>query len=121
MGLFDFTKTICETEEMHKDKELRTRYYKSSYTKAKDEIIAFCNKSGMDIENVDDAHGEIFIQTKKFHVILSVIQVSVVETAVDIKVQTYGGLGFNLPKKTALAIYNHLNNNLQFKGVSLHP
>ena len=121
MGLLDFTKTIVETAELHNDKDLRTRYYRTSYIKAKEQILVFCNKSGMTVENVDDSHGEIFIQTKKFHIILSVIQVTPVETAVDIKVQTYGTMGFNLPKKTALAIYNHLNNSLQFKGVSLHP
>lgn len=121
MGLLDFTKTIVETEELHKDKDLRTRYYKTSYFKAKESILSFCNKAGMTVENVDDNHGEIFIQTKKFHMILSVIQLTPVETAVDIKVQTYGTFGFNLPKQTALAVYDHLNKNLSFKGVSLHP
>ncbi len=121
MGLLDFTKTISETSERHNDRELLTRYYKTSYTKVKEQIEVFCNKTGMTIDNIDDNHGEIFIKTKKLHIIISVIQVSPIETAVDIKVQTYGLIGLNLPKKTVLAIYNHLNNTLSFKGVSLHP
>jgi hypothetical protein len=121
MGVFDFTKTLCETQELHKDSELRTRYYRSSYTKVKTEITQFCNLSGMDIVNVDDTHGELFIQTKKFHIIVSIIQISPLETAVDMKVQTYGMWGMNLPKKTVLAVYKYLNEALTFKGVSLHP
>lgn len=121
MGLFSFTKTLCETKELHDDKELRTRYYKTSYFKAKEQIEVFANKNGLDITNVNDEHREILIQTQKFHVIISIVQVTPVETAVDIKIQSYGLFGMNLPKKTVLAIYKHLNDSLQLKGVSLHP
>ena len=121
MGLFSFTKTLCETKELHDDKDLRTRYYKTSYIKAKEQIEVFANKTGLDITNVDDTHKEMLIQTHKFHAIISIIQVTPVETAVDIKIQTYGLFGMNIPKKTVLEIYKHLNNSLQFKGISLHP
>lgn len=121
MALLDFTKTLCETKEMHNDIDLRTRYYRSSYIKLKEHILQFCNLSGMDVANIDDAHGEIFIQTKKFHAIISVIQVSPIETAVDMKVQAYGLWGMNIPKRTILGVYAYLNEHATFKGVSLHP
>ena len=121
MGLLDFTKTLSETKELHVDKDLRTRYYKSSYTKVKEQIIKFCEQNGFPVENVNDDHGEIFVQTSKLHAIISVIQITPLETAVDIKVQTYGVFGMNVPRKTILQIYEYLNNTLTFKGVSLHP
>lgn len=121
MGLLDFTKTLCETKELHVDKDLRTRYYKTSYTKVKEQIERYCQQNILPIENINDEHGEIFIQTAKMHAIVSVIQVTPLETAVDIKVQTYGVFGMHVPRKTVLNIYEHLNKTLTFKGVGLHP
>lgn len=121
MGLFDFTKTLCETKERHADKDLRTRYYKASYTKVKEQLVRYCEQNGLTVENVNDTHGEILVQTSKMHAIISVIQITPLETAVDIKVQTYGVFGMNIPRKTVLSIYEHLNKTLAFKGVGLHP
>lgn len=121
MGLLDFTKTLCETREVHLDKELKTRYYKTSYTKVKEQVENFCTLEDLNITNINDTHGEILIQTNKFHAIVSVIQVTPLETACDIKVQAYGVFGMHRPRKTILALYEHLNKTLKFKGVSLHP
>ncbi len=121
MGLLDFTKTLCETKEIHTDRELRTRYYKTSYTKLKEQIEKFCDNNGLNIKNINDTHGEILIQTAKYHAIVSVIQVSPLETACDIKVQAYGVFGMHRPRKTIISLYEHLNKALKFKGVSLHP
>lgn len=121
MGLLDFTKTLCETKELHQDKDLRTRYYKTGYTKVKEQVLRFCDNAGLIVKNINDEHGEILVQTSKLHCIISIIQITPLETACDIKVQTYGVFGMNIPRKTVLSIYDHLNKSLTFKGVSLHP
>lgn len=121
MAFFDFVKTILETREMHTMTDCRTRYYKTNYNKAKEAILNYANGQNLDVQSVDDAHGEIYIQAKNFHIIAVAIQVTPIETAVDIKVQYYSLVGFNRPKKRIVEMYAFLKENLPLKGISLHP
>lgn len=121
MGLLDFVSNTQETKEMHAKKEFRTRYYRSGYTKTKEAVLAYATKNDYYVRNVNDTHGEIYIQTNKFHMMISIIQINPLETAVDVKTQTYKALGFHKPGKLITEIYTELNNKLAFKGLSLHP
>ncbi len=49
------------------------------------------------------------------------VQVSPLETAVDIKVQTYKILGLYKPLKIITGLYNHIDSKADFKGIGLHP
>ena len=121
MGLFDFVKTAAETAELHSNGALRTRYYKTGYRQVKEKILQYAALHKITVRNVNDTHGEIYLQTNSYHVMVSIIQVNPLETAVDLKSNTYGVLGFNKPIKLVLSIYEYLNEVLEFKGVSLHP
>ncbi len=121
MGLFDFVKTSAETSELHASRQLRTRYYKTGYTQVKKYIEDYAQRKKIDVRNINDEHGEIYLQSNKYHIIVSVIQVHPRETAVDIKTNTYGVFGFSKPVKLIGELYAYLNEKLEFKGVSLHP
>lgn len=121
MGIGTFFSNNAETRENHQDIELRSRYYKTSFKKIRVKIEEYCDTEGIVVVNVDEAHGEMFLQTTKYHMIVSIIQINPLETAVDLKVQTYQLIGRNVPKKTVLKMYEFLNNSFTFKGVGLHP
>ena len=121
MGIKEFLTNFAETSETHPKKILKTRYYRTRYTNVKSVIVDYANRNDFIINSIDDKHGEIFIQTTKFHFIISVIQVNVVETAVDVKVQTYKIIGMNKPINVIQHLFAFLDKKLEFKGVGLHP
>ena len=87
----------------------------------KDSIVNYANEENYIVSNIDDKHGEIFLQTTKFHMIISVLQINPLETAVDVKVQTYKVIGMNKPKIVIENLFAYLDKKQQFKGVGLHP
>ena len=121
MGFFDIFTNYAETKELHKDGSLRTRYYKTNYRKAKEVVLQYATDKKLEVRNVDDNHGELYLQNSRFHMIVSVIQVTPLETAIDVKVQTYAIAGLGKPKKLCLELYKRCNEHLTYKGVSLHP
>ncbi len=121
MGILDMLKTIAETKELHTEPQLRSHYYKTNYKIAKDAIISYAIKQKLEIKHVDDVHKEIFLQGPRYHVICSVVEVNPIETSIDLKVEIYGVLGMNKPKKIILGFYQYLDKKLPFKGTSLHP
>ncbi|HOW37616.1 MAG TPA: hypothetical protein PLZ76_01755 [Bacillota bacterium] len=120
MGFSDFFASSCETRELHRDEQLRTRYYRNRFEHCQEALETFAKQEGMTVESVDRVHGEIFLIGPRFECIATVSQLTPLETGIDLKVN-YPGAGWGKPKKTVLAIYRHLNSALQFKGVSLHP
>ncbi len=121
MGLMDLITNFAETSETHSNKILKTRYYRTSYKNVKSAIGDYAKKNSYIINSIDDKHGEIFVQTTKFHLIISVLQINALETAVDVKVQTYTILGLNKPRSIIEQLFTFLDKALDFKGVGLHP
>lgn len=121
MGFFSFLSNTAETRELHSEVQLRSRYYKTNYAKAKAVVIEYAEKNKMVVRNVDDDHRELFLQGDRFHIIVVFVQVTPIETSVDFKVETYGLAGWGKPKKRIVALYQYLDQNLAFKGIGLHP
>ncbi len=120
MGLMDIISNFAETNEKHSKEKLKTRYYRTSYKKIKDSVISYADERSLIINSIDDKHGEIFLQTTKYHIITSIVQISSIETAVDVKVQTYKIFGLNKPQSIIENLYSFLDKKLEFKGVGLH-
>lgn len=121
MGLKDYISNNAETKELHSNQDLRSRYYKANYKKVKAEVEEYSKNKNIEVKHVDDVHGEIFLQTNSYHMIVSIVQVTPLESAVDMKVQTYKLAGMNVPKKLIIEMYAYLDTKLTFKGTSLHP
>lgn len=121
MGFLEIFSNNAETRELHTSVELRSRYYKANYKTIKEVIEQRCTELKIGVKHVDDMHGEMFLQTNKYHMIVSIVQVNPIESAVDMKVQTYKIAGMNAPKKLITGMYEFLDSKLTFKGTSLHP
>ena len=121
MGLFDFSSNLAETTELHVNPNLRTRYYKSRYTNLKEIVINYAKENNLFLKSVNDTHGEVFLQANRFHIIISIVQVNPLETAIDIKVQTYKLIGLFKPLKIITTLYNYSDTKAEFKGTGLHP
>jgi hypothetical protein len=121
MGLFDFASNVAETFETNTNNKLKTHYYKDRYKNIKQIVLNYAKLNKITVRSEDDAHGEIYLQTGNYHMIISILQISPLETAVDIKVQTYRILGLFKPVKLILNMFNHINSKANFKGVGLHP
>ncbi len=121
MSAMSFLSNIAETQELHSIKELRSRYYKTNYRKAKAVITEYANKINVKVKKIDDVYKEIFIQGSNYHIIVSIVQVSPIETCIDLKVEQYGLVGLNRPFKKIVEFYAYLNKELDFKGIGLHP
>ena len=121
MGFMNYLTNYAETKELHSNQNLRTRYYRTKYTTLRDTIMNYAKEHEYFVKNIDEKHREIFLQTTKFHLIISIIQINPMETAVDVKVQTYKIVGLKKPERTILNLYAYLNKKLDFKGLSLHP
>lgn len=121
MSVGSFFGTIDETQELHVVRELRSRYYKTNYKKAKAMAIEYTKAINVNVTNIDDEHREILLQSKRYHIIVSIVQVTPIETSIDLKVEMYGLFGFHRSRKIIISFYEYLDRNLQFKGVGLHP
>ena len=121
MGIMKFLSNFAETSERHIKEILRTRYYRTSYTKVKNSVIDYANEHDYIVNSIDDKHGEIFVQTTKFHLIITVLQINSLETSVDVKVQTYKIIGMNRPQYIIESLFSFLDKKLEFKGAGLHP
>jgi len=121
MSIISFFAVSCETREVHRDPDLRTHYYRNSFEQCLKALKEYAEKEQMDVKQVNPTHGEIYLLGSGFDVIVTALQLSPIETGVDLKVNIFNLIGFNRPKKRALSIYKHLDSTLNFKGISLHP
>lgn len=121
MSVGSFLGTTAESQELHAVRELRSRYYKANYKKAKEMVLEHAKDIKVNVSNIDDIHKEILLQNSRYHIIVSFVQVNPIETSVDFKVEVYGFIGFHRPRKLILSFYDYLDKKLQFKGVGLHP
>lgn len=121
MSVSSFLSNSAETRELHQVIGLRTRYYKTNYPKMKACILEYVKTLNAEVKNIDDEHKEIFVQGARFHIIFSVLQVTPVETSLNIKYDKYGLMGMHRPRKKIVEIYKYLDKKLILKGVSLHP
>jgi hypothetical protein len=121
MGFLDSFKTTFETREKHPLRDFQTHYFKANLKTTKETLLTIIKKEGWTVETENDRFGELFVRGKKHHLIITMIQTSPQEVAVDIKVQVYQLMGFKKPQKMITFIYQELANQLTLKGTGLHP
>lgn len=121
MGVMSFINNLAESKELHSDGLLRTHYYKTNYQKTKAVVLEYAAMIRADVRSIDDEHKEVFLQGDRYHIIVSFVQVNPIETSVDFKVEQYGIIGMNRPKKRIIEFYQYLDQQLVLKGISLHP
>lgn len=91
MGILKRFSKECETSDAHEDVALRTRYYKESGRKMVEEIKGLIEKIGYKVVSVSIERGEIMAQRPKDKsglLVVSVVQLTPIKTAVDLKNST---------------------------------
>lgn len=121
MGFLDYFKTTYETREKHPLRDFQTHYFKAPLQKVKDSLLKLTQEEGWVIETENDRFGEYFIRGKKHHLVVTLIQTSPQEVAVDVKVQVYQLIGRQKPQKLIQKIYTTLAKDLTVKGTGLNP
>ncbi|MBU1144822.1 MAG: hypothetical protein KJ971_03050 [Firmicutes bacterium] len=121
MAIADFFSTSCETRELHQNGQLRTRYYRNSFKQCFEALEELANREILQVRDVNEHHGEVYLLGNGYDCIVTVIQLSPIETSVDFKINYFSFIGLSRPKKRAIQFYKFLDSVLKFKGVSLHP
>lgn len=120
MGIRSFFETIAETREKHPDESMKTHYFRHRYSAVKEALIAYAKTAGYTIKHVNDTHGELYLEQKNHYVIATITQINPVETGLDLKIGFESLIGFNRPRKTIAAIFDHMKQSLTFKGTGLN-
>lgn len=121
MGFIDFFIKDIETSDNHRNRELKTHYYKSEYKEAKEIVIRYLNQKKIKVTNIDDNYGEIFVETSSFHMIISIRSPRILYVSIDIKISVYSLVGAYKPHKYIKEIYSYLDKELPFIGKGLQP
>src|SRR5690554_5205876 len=107
MSLLDFFIKDVETRDHHPKKEFRTHYYKAEYPHVKEKILAYLKRQNVKVQNIDDNFGEILASGSSYDLIISVKKVTVIEHAVDFKLNMKGLIGAKRPFKIISEFYNY--------------
>jgi hypothetical protein len=108
----------AETSESHWDKDLQTRYYKTTKDKALAKLEEMINGSSeYKVNSISTDHGEIsfhVVKGKKAFVIGTVIMVRPYQTAIDFIVTTESALPFDFGYSSKLikSLYEIINKDL---------
>jgi len=121
MSITSFFLSSAESRELHSDVELRTRYYRNNFKDCLKVVQKLANELKMDVREVNEQHGEIYLIGNGFDAIITAIQLTPIETGIDIKVNYFSFAGFGRPRKRIIELFKYLDANLKFKGVALHP
>ena len=121
MSLASFFQTSCETRELHADPALRTHYYRNGFKDVVAGLEKLAYQEELDLRNVDQVHGEVYLIGNGFDCIVTIAQITPMESGIDLKINWFGLSGLGRPRKKAIALFRVLDSLLRFKGVSLHP
>lgn len=120
MKLRDFFSNDFHTLEDHYIQSLRTRYYRATKDKVLETIQGLANKFGGVLKHIDKERGELYFESIKYTVTFCVVSTSYTETAVDINISTHAILPFGKGKREIEKLYELLDKELTFIGVSLY-
>lgn len=121
MSITSFFLSSAETRELHSSAELRTHYYRNNFKDCLKSIEKMADDFKMDVREVNEHHGEIYLLGNGFDAIITAIQLTPIETGIDIKINYFSFIGLGRPRKRIIEFYKYLDSSLKFKGVSLHP
>jgi len=121
MSITSFFQSNAETRELHSDVELRTHYYRNSFKDCLKIVEKMAEELRMDVRDINERHGEIYLLGNGYDAIITAIQLSPIETGIDIKINYFSFAGFGRPRKRVMEFFDYFDKNLKFKGISLHP
>lgn len=110
-----------QTSEKASSDALKSRWYKANFQMTKKAVLEVLDEFGFEPKVTDDTYGEIFVESDKFVMTITIYEYNPAETSVDIYYQSKRLFDFGASKKDIQIFYNSLSKKLVFKGLSLHP
>lgn len=101
-----------ETKDGALDLDLRTRYYRNNYKVSKAAMVEVAKKLGFSIKVDDDERKEHLFKGSAGEIIVTMINITPIETAIDFTINTSGALSFGKGKKIIVSLYNELDKQL---------
>ncbi len=120
MKLKDYFSNNFETSENHEIESLRTRYYRGRNEKVKEVAYALIQDEKGRITDDIPRFSELIFNTSTYSATLTIVSPNISETAIDIKITTYYTIAGGRGKKIIERLYKYFDNQLPFKGASLH-
>lgn len=117
MGFFQ---TSVETRELHKKETLRTRYYRNNFDQVVKALKVICDEEDIQMQHIDKRYGDVYMISQNFEVMVTIIQITPIETSVDFKLNYFSTFGYGRPEKKVVHLYERLDKMLTFKGTVLH-
>lgn len=112
MGIFQ---TTVETRDNHKKEQLRTHYYRNTFKQIVRATEKIVNEEDMIIHNLDENYKELYLIGDGFEIIVSVVEVTPAECAIDFKVNYFSTFGWGRPEKKAIHMFEKYDKNLNLK------
>lgn len=116
MAISDYFKNSFETSNVNSDEQLRNHYYGSDVLTTQNQISTTLKRAGFKLMNVDNHYHEMLFTNKKVEVIVTLLEMSMYETGVAMKVNTHYLISFARGKKVIIDIYNLLDKTLVLKS-----
>ena len=116
MGIFDGFKKHYETGDQVGDAMLVTHYYRNNYQQVKKGLLETADTLGFNVAYINDERKEFVFKRKDCEIIVTVINITPIETTVDFTINTYGVLSFGKGRKVIDELYKDLDKRLMLKG-----
>jgi len=117
MGVFDNLRKHYETRDSATDKMLLTHYYRNNYQQVKKGLLDTANALGFNVTYENDERKEFVFKRRDCEVIVTVVNITPIETTVDFTVNTFGIFSFGKGKKVIEDLYQDLDKRLMLKGL----
>lgn len=116
MGIFDGFKKHYETGDQVSDSILVTHYYRNNYQQVKKGLLETAETLNFNVTYINDERKEFVLKRKDCEIIVTVINITPIETTVDFTVNTNGFFSFGKGRKVIDDLYKDLDKRLMFKG-----
>lgn len=116
MAISDYFKNSFETSDSNNDRQLCNHYYGSDILNIQNQVSNILKRAGFKLMHVDNHYNEMLFTNKKVEVIVSLLNISMYETGVAMKVNTHYLISFARGKKVISEIYNLLDKELILKS-----
>ena len=116
MGMLDGFRKLYETSDAAAEKMLVTHYYRNNYQQVKKGLQETAKALDFNITYENDDRKEFVFKRKDCEVIVTVVNITPVETTVDFTINTFGMFSFGKGRSLINALYNDLDKRLILKG-----
>jgi len=116
MGIFDGVRKHYETGDGVTDPLLMTHYYRNNFKQVKAALVETTKELKFNMTYENDERKEFVLKRGDSEVIVTVVNITPIETTVDFTVNTFGVLSFGKGRTIIQSLYKDLDKRLMLKS-----